>query len=140
MGKKYKIDDIYEAISNNIQLKDNDKDLKISLFVEANEEVLRKCAEINCDAVEIHTGDYARAHLNGEDISAFITQYEKSQTLCKELGLGHHAGHGLTGQSVLPLIERDLFVEYNIGHWIICQAVYDGLSKVVQGLKESMTK
>ncbi len=122
------------------KLKENDESVKISLFVEAHEEVLRRCAEINCDAVEIHTGDYARAHLNGEDIENYISQYEKSKKLCAELNLGHHAGHGLTAQSVLPLVEKELFVEYNIGHWIICQAVYDGLSKVVKDLKESMTK
>ncbi len=122
------------------KLKENDSNVKISLFVEAQEEVLRKCAEINCDAVEIHTGDYARAHLNGEDVDAFITQYEESKKLCAELGLGHHAGHGLTAQSVAPLVEKDLFVEYNIGHWIICQAVFEGLSKVVENLKSTITQ
>ncbi|MBC98293.1 MAG: pyridoxine 5'-phosphate synthase [Halobacteriovoraceae bacterium] len=120
------------------KLKANDEQLKISLFVEANEEVLRKCAEINCDAVEIHTGDYARAHLNGEDIASYIEQYERSKSLCAELGLGHHAGHGLTGQSVKELVEKNLFVEYNIGNWIICQSVFDGLSKVVENLKEEL--
>ncbi len=122
------------------KLKANDSHLKISLFVEAKEEVLRKCAEIDCDAVEIHTGDYARAHLNGEDIEKYIEQYTESKNICEQLKLGHHAGHGLTGQSVEPLIEKDLFVEYNIGHWIICESVFEGLSKVVSNLKALMTK
>lgn len=112
--------------------------LQISLFVEGEEEVLKKCKEIKCDAVEIHTGDFARAHLNGEDTTQFVEQYRKSQKLCEELGLGHHAGHGLTHESVGPLVAEKLFVEYNIGHWIICQAIFDGLAKVVSSLKESL--
>lgn len=107
----------------------------ISLFVEADEETLRACKKIQCDAVEIHTGDFARAHLNGEDTSHFLEQYKNSKRLCGELGLGHHAGHGLTAESVEPLVKEKLFVEYNIGHWIICQAVFDGLANVVGKLK-----
>ena len=122
------------------KLKEADANVKISLFVEADEAILRKCAEINCDAVEIHTGDYARAHLNGEDVSQFISQYKESLKLCEELGLAHHAGHGLTGQSVKPLVEEKLFIEYNIGHWIICQAVFEGLAKVVADLSAQINE
>lgn len=117
------------------KLKSSIPQLKISLFVEADDEILNRCAEIECDAVEIHTGDYARAFLNGEDTEEFIQQFKNSQALCEKLGLGHHAGHGLTHESVKKLVEEHLFVEYNIGHWIVCQAVFDGLGKVVQNLK-----
>lgn len=120
------------------KLKEEIPQVKISLFVEANEDVLKRCGDISCDAVEIHTGDFARAFLNGEDTAPFIEQFKRSQALCKELGIGHHAGHGLTGESVNPLVKEELFIEYNIGHWIICQAVFDGLSKVVADLKARM--
>jgi pyridoxine 5-phosphate synthase len=120
------------------KLKSSIPQLKISLFVEGEDEILKKCKEIECDAIEIHTGDFARAYLNGEDTGEFIDQFKKSQTLCEEIGLGHHAGHGLTLESVKPLIDEKLFVEYNIGHWIVCQAVFDGLGKVVQNLKNLM--
>ena len=121
-------------------LKDKVPNVQISLFVEGEESILRKSKEINCDAVEIHTGDFARAHLNGEDTGQFIEQFKNSLNLCRELGLAHHAGHGLTAESVGPLVKENLFVEYNIGHWIICQAVFDGLSKVVSDLKTLLSK
>lgn len=120
------------------KLKDKIPTVKISLFVEANEETLRRCKEIACEAVEIHTGDYARAHLNGEDTTPFLDTFQKSKEICQTLGLGHHAGHGLTADSVKPLVANDLFVEYNIGHWIICRAVFEGLPQVVKGLKETL--
>lgn len=120
------------------RLKKGIEGVKISLFVEADEETLKKCKEISCDAVEIHTGDFARAHLNGEDTEEFLKLFKASQKQCSDLGLGHHAGHGLTAESVLPLVNEKLFVEYNIGHWIICQAVYDGLASVVAKLKDCL--
>jgi len=120
------------------RLKKSIEGVKISLFVEADEETLNKCKEISCDAVEIHTGDFARAHLNGEDTEEFLRSFRASRKQCSELGLGHHAGHGLTAESVLPLISEKLFIEYNIGHWIICQAVYDGLASVVAKLKDCL--
>ena len=51
-------------------------------------------------------------------------------------GIGHHAGHGLTSESVSPLVEENLFEEYNIGHWIISESIFFGLGQVVGSLKE----
>ncbi len=138
-GLDLKSSENFEKVKNACSLlKEKIPGVKISLFVEADEETLRKCKEIPCDAVEIHTGDFARAHLNGEDTEGFIDQFRQSKKLCAELGLGHHAGHGLTHDSVAPLVKEELFIEYNIGHWIICQAVFDGLAKVVSNLKEAI--
>ena len=50
--------------------------------------------------------------------------------------MGFHAGHGLTRESLLPLVEANLFEEYNIGHWIICEAVFQGIGPVVKELNE----
>ena len=47
-----------------------------------------------------------------------------------------HAGHGLTERNIVPLIRNGLFREYNIGHWVVCQAVFDGLLNVVGALKK----
>ena len=130
---------VFEKIKNAcLKLKESLPQVKISLFVEAKQEVLKKCKEIACDAVEIHTGDFARSHLNGEDTKVFIEQFQHSQSICKELQLGHHAGHGLTLESVQVLAKEGLFTEYNIGHWIICQAVFDGLSNVVGEIKRAL--
>ena len=57
-----------------------------------------------------------------------------------ELGISCHAGHGLTMDSVGPLVEEGLFEEYNIGHWVIGEAVFEGLGKVVCDLKNSFKR
>ena len=117
-------------------LREGIEGVKISLFVEANTEVLQKCIELKCDAVEIHTGDYARAILEGEDIQAYIDQYQTGKQLIEAAGIGYHAGHGLTDQSLVPLVENKLFAEYNIGHWIICDSVFCGLSESIGKLNK----
>ena len=57
-----------------------------------------------------------------------------------EKGIGVHAGHGLTLQSLEPLLELNIFKEFNIGHWIISEAVFQGIGPVVKSLKELINK
>ncbi len=111
---------------------------KISLFVEADTDILQKCVELNVDAVEIHTGDYAMAFNRGEATDSFLKNYTDAYKLIKAAGMGFHAGHGITLENLGPLVKQNLFEEYNIGHWIICQSVFDGLANTVSKLKASL--
>lgn len=111
--------------------------VKISLFLEASVETLQAAAKLPVDAVEIHTGDYARAFLEDEPTENFLGAFRRAHALLKDFGLGCHAGHGLTQESIGPLLDSGIFAEYNVGHWIICQAVFDGLSNVVGTMKKS---
>lgn len=113
---------------------------KISLFLEANEPILEKAHALEIEAVEIHTGDYARAFLTGDSPEDFLESFSRARDYLQEKGIGCHAGHGLTRESVVPLLKAALFEEYNIGHWIICQAVFQGLPQVVTELKEQMNQ
>jgi len=130
-----------EATANHVQkscqfLKDNIENVKISLFLEADPEILTRACEMPIDAVEIHTGDFARAHLNGESYDDHLKSFQAAKELLDQKNIGCHAGHGLTNESVLPLLKNQLFVEYNIGHWVICQAVFQGLGNVISDLKK----
>lgn len=122
------------------QLKSKVPNIKISLFLESKIDILKKVKELNVDAVEIHTGDYARSFLDGGDLRPFYKSYEECKSFLKEIGLGYHAGHGLTYESTIPLVDKQLFEEYNIGHWIICEAIFSGLGPVVRKLKELIKK
>ena len=117
------------------KLKSSIKDVKISLFLEANPETLKRAKDLAIDAVEIHTGEFAKIFANGDDTSAFIEQYKKARDFLHSHKIACHAGHGLTDESVVPLLEAKIFEEYNIGHWIICQALFNGLSTTIKSLK-----
>ncbi|OUR99998.1 pyridoxine 5'-phosphate synthase [Halobacteriovorax marinus] len=113
--------------------------VKISLFLEASQEVLLKASTLPIDAVEVHTGDYAKAHLNDESYDEFISQFLAAKKLLVEKNINCHAGHGLTQQSLIPLLEKNIFEEYNIGHWIICQALFEGLGPVVKKMSHCLS-
>ena len=119
-----------------LEIKKGSPQTKISLFVEADEKVLEKCLTINADAVEIHTGEYAKDFLEKRTLIPHLQKYRKGSLQMKAAGWGYHAGHGLTFDSLEPLLQEGDFEEYNIGHWIIAESVFIGLGHVV---KEMLT-
>ena len=123
-----------------LKIKQDLPDTKISLFVEADISILKKAITMNIDAVEIHTGEYANAHLNQSDIDRHLSRFAEAHKVVTDHNILFHAGHGLTDASLIPLVEQGLFVEYNIGHWIICQSVFDGLAKVTKNLLSILNK
>lgn len=123
---------IEEAVA---KLKSSVKDVKISLFLEAKIEILIKAAQLNIDAVEVHTGEYARIFNNGDDVNYFIEQYKSAKDFLMNNKIAIHAGHGLTDENILPLLQHKIFEEYNIGHWIISNALFHGLPTIVKNFK-----
>lgn len=122
------------------EIKKGSPDTRISLFVEADEEILKRCLEIRADAVEIHTGEYAKDFLSKKNIVHHLEKFRKGSLMMKSFGWGYHAGHGLTFDSLEPLLQEGDFVEYNIGHWIISEAVFIGLGHVVQEMSSLINK
>lgn len=136
-GLNLKDKNVFKRVENAInEIKKASPQTRISLFLEHDLEILRFVADLNVEAVEVHTGDYARDALNGNDCSEHLDGFAKAKEYLDSINVATHAGHGLTDESVRPLLEQGVFEEYNIGHWIICQAVYDGLKNVVQNLKK----
>ncbi len=121
-----------------IRLKDSIPNVKISLFVESDIPTLEKVCELGpslVNAVEIHTGDYAIQYIAQKSVDNFLNEFERAKEFVEKRGIACHAGHGLTLESVAPLIKQGLFEEYNIGHWIISESVFLGLGEVVRNLK-----
>lgn len=113
------------------EIKKNSPSTKISLFVEADAVVLKKCLALSADAVEVHTGEYAKDYLYQKDLTSHFGLYRQGAEIIKNAGWGYHAGHGLTFESLKPLLEEGVFEEYNIGHWIISESVFIGLGHVI---------
>ncbi|WP_419172186.1 pyridoxine 5'-phosphate synthase [Halobacteriovorax sp.] len=115
-------------------LREKTPNTKISLFVEADTKVMQRCIDLKADAVEIHTGAYAIDFLKEGDLNPHLEKYVQCFNYLKDSGVSFHAGHGLTMESVKPLLEQGLFVEYNIGHWIVSQAVFSGIANVTSDM------
>ena len=112
---------------------------KISLFVEASkgilEAVLKLRSLIPIHAVEIHTGDFAKCFVENHPVQEHIDRYSELKSHYQANGIGYHAGHGLTLESLKPLARNEIFEEYNIGHWIIGESIFVGLEKCIHDLK-----
>lgn len=109
---------------------------KISLFVEADPRVLERCLTLRAHAVEIHTGEYAKDFLTKSPLEKHLAAYRSGRDMIKKAGWGYHAGHGLTYESLEPLLAEGVFEEYNIGHWIVSESVFLGMGHVI---KEMLT-
>jgi pyridoxine 5-phosphate synthase len=110
--------------------------IMVSLFLEADLAILEKAKQLGVEAVEIHTGDYARDFQDKNEYTHHLESFHRAKSFLNEYGIGCHAGHGLTDKSTEVLLKNGLFVEYNIGHWIIAQAVFEGLGPVSKKLAE----
>jgi pyridoxine 5-phosphate synthase len=108
--------------------------IRVSLFIDPDPEQLRASAEIGADNVELHTGAYAEGR-DGE-----LDRLRAAAALTTSLGLECHAGHGLTYDNVGPVAALPEVMELNIGHFIIGQAIFDGLPVVIGRMRKLMDR
>ena len=62
------------------------------------------------------------------------------QIYAKSLGLEVHAGHGIDYKTATILAKVRGIKEFNIGHFIIGEAIFEGLNKVIKEIKKSIKK
>jgi len=75
-----------------------------------------------------------------KDLAPHLKEYREGRKIIKSAGWGYHAGHGLTLESLEPLLKEAQFEEYNIGHWIIAESLYLGLGQVIKEMLTLMSK
>ena len=108
--------------------------IKVTVFIEPEEKIVRKASELGADAIEINTGGYADA--TGEEHNLQLERVRKGAKLGKELGLEMHAGHGLHYENVRQISEIDEIEELSIGHSIVARAILVGLESAVKEMLE----
>ena len=106
-------------------------DIEVSLFIDPVREQIEACKEVGADKIEIHTGEYANARNEREQLS-FLQEVISAARLGKELGMGVNAGHGLNYRNIIPFRELDEIDEVSIGHALVSRAVFVGLDRAVK--------
>ena len=106
--------------------------IRVSLFVSPDPRQLAAAAALGAPVVELHTGAYAEGH-DGE-----LDRLRAAATQTTELGLECHAGHGLTYDNVGPIAAIPEVRELNIGHFLMGEALRDGLAAVVREMRRRM--
>ncbi|MCE2579217.1 pyridoxine 5'-phosphate synthase [Gluconacetobacter entanii] len=114
-----------------------DAGIRVSLFIDPDAEQIAAATRVGAAVVELHTGAYAGAV--GEDAQVReLARIARGATLAASMGLEVHAGHGLSYDNVAPIAARPEIVELNIGHFLIGQAIFDGLPVVIRHMKGLM--
>jgi pyridoxine 5-phosphate synthase len=109
--------------------------IRTSLFIDPEPGSVQAAAEIEADAVELHTGEYANAAGQAARRDA-LARLAATADLAAGLGLSVHAGHGLTYENVAAVAGIAPCEELNIGHSIVSRAVFTGLERAVREMKD----
>lgn len=109
----------------------HEKGIRVSIFVDADTEMVEWAARTGADRVELYTEPYATNYPNGreEAIAPFVAAGEKAKTL----GLGLNCGHDLSLENLEYMHTRMPYIdEVSIGHALICDALYLGLEETIR--------
>lgn len=116
---------------------------QVSLFIDPELAQIDKSIALGADAIELHTGAYADYCLQHDQvkISQEITRIKTAVTHAHEAkaSLLVNAGHGLTRDNVAPIDDIGGIHELNIGHAIIADSVFMGLSEAVGAMRKAFT-
>ncbi len=113
---------------------------RVSLFIAPDADQVDAAAEIGAAVVELHTGAYCDLHLegDGEGRDAELARIEAMARRAVAAGLEVHAGHGLTYDTVGPVAAIAQMTELNIGHFLIADALFRGLSGTIAQMRRAM--
>ncbi len=107
--------------------------IKASVFVEADPAQIEACARLGAKAIELHTGAYADAA--PADRPALLARLAEGARVAVAAGLECHAGHGLAYDTIGGIAALPEVTEVSIGHFLVGQAVFEGLPEAVRRMK-----
>lgn len=100
---------------------------RVSLFADAGAPHLNAAKQVGADRIEIYTGPYAQAYVEGNIASALGACVETAEEAAA-LELGLNAGHDLDQKNLKTFVTSvPNVLEVSIGHALISEALYDGL-------------
>src|SRR5262249_31675995 len=99
-------------------------------------------ARLRSPVIEIHTGAWCDAAAEGRKAAA-DAEFERIRIgarLAARLGLEVHAGHGLNYETAEAIAALPEVVELNIGHFLIGDAIFVGLTEAVRTMRAAMDR
>jgi pyridoxine 5-phosphate synthase len=120
----------------------NDAGVRVSLFIAADPRQIEMAAELRAPVIEIHTGAWCDAVVDGHAAKADAEwkRIVAGAALAKSVGLEVHAGHGLdyaTAEKIAGLAE---IFELNIGYYMIGEAIFVGIGETVRQMRAAMDR
>ena len=112
--------------------------IRVSVFVDANPEMVEYAAKAGADRVELYTGPYAEMY--DENPNEALAMYRPAAEKAHELGLGLNAGHDLNLRNLKAFAEAFPWLdEVSIGHALIADALYLGIEETIKQYKYALS-
>ena len=108
---------------------------RISLFIEPSLKDLEKAKKLDADCVEIHTGKLCNLINKRKNYKKELKRIYKAVDKGNKLGLEVHAGHGLTYASAKILSKIKGIQEFNIGHFLVGESIFEGMPSTIKKFK-----
>lgn len=118
----------------------NENGSRVSLFIEPDMVQLHAAKALGVQITEFHTGRFVELVQAGEgNLAALeLDRIRECAEAAVSLGIEPQAGHGLTFDTVQPVASIPELCELNIGHFLIGEAIFIGLSAAVAEMKRLM--
>jgi len=116
--------------------------IRVSLFIAAAQTQIEMAASLGAPVIEIHAGAWCEALAEGHEKKAEAEWQliRDGAQLAASLGLEVHAGHGLDYGTAETIAELPQVVELNIGHFLVGEAVFEGLDETVKMMRAAMDR
>jgi pyridoxine 5-phosphate synthase len=116
--------------------------IRVSLFIAAAPDQIEMAARLRSPVIEIHTGAWCDALAEGRTAAAQaeLARIREGARLAARLGLEVHAGHGLNYETAEMIAALPEFVELNIGHFLVGEAIMVGLGETVRTMRAAMDR
>lgn len=111
--------------------------IEASLFIDPDERQIELSARVGAPVVELHTGAYANAYGTPRRGSEF-QRLRLGAVQARQLGLKVNAGHGINYVNIAEVRTIPHLNELNIGHSILCRALFTGIEEAVREMKARM--
>ena len=106
--------------------------LRVSLFVDAEEDAAEKAASTGTDRIELYTGPYGGC-FDPEKRAVELEKLAATAEAARAVGLAVNAGHDLTLENLPPLVARIPFIaEVSIGHGLTADCLTYGMAETVR--------
>jgi len=116
----------------------NEAGCRVSLFIAAVPAQVDAAKRVGAAVVELHTGAYCDYFYETKHAQC-EAEFENLKNMCgyaNSIGLEVHAGHGLTYETVKPIAAFSELKELNIGHFLISDAIFNGLGTSIKKMKK----
>lgn len=116
-----------------------DAGIRTSIFVAPDAVQIAAAARAGADRVELYTKPYADGY--AADPAAAVAPYVEASKAAHRAGLGVNAGHDLSLENLAYFADRVPYLdEVSIGHALICDALYLGLSETISRYRKCLAR